>query len=74
MVKKTVFGIFATRQQSENTVHSLQQAGFGTNDISALLPDQGGSRDFAHEQHTKAPRAHSWVLAQAEQWVAPWGC
>jgi hypothetical protein len=55
MVKKTVFGIIASRQQSENTVHSLQQAGFGTNDISALLPDKGGTRDFAHEQHTKAP-------------------
>src|SRR4029079_13905301 len=25
------------------------------NDISVLLPDKTGTRDFAHEQHTKAP-------------------
>src|SRR5262249_19737361 len=30
-------------------------AGFSPNDISVLLPDKTGTRDFAHEQHTKAP-------------------
>ena len=30
-------------------------AGFSHNDISVLLPDQAGTKDFAHEQHTKAP-------------------
>src|SRR5438477_569772 len=25
------------------------------NDISVLFPDKAGTRDFAHEQHTKAP-------------------
>lgn len=29
--------------------------GFSTNDISALFPDKSGTRDFAHEQNTKAP-------------------
>ena len=30
-------------------------AGFSDNDISVLFPDKQGTRDFAHEQHTKAP-------------------
>jgi hypothetical protein len=72
MAKRTVIGIVSTQQQAENIVSSLQRAGFGTNDISALFPDKTGTRDFAHEQHTKAPegaiggvgrsslRARSW--------------
>ncbi len=55
MAKNTVIGIVSTQQQAENIVSSLQRAGFGTNDISALFPDKTGTRDFAHEQHTKAP-------------------
>jgi hypothetical protein len=30
-------------------------AGFSNNDISVLFPDKHGTKDFAHEQHTKAP-------------------
>src|SRR5205814_2957131 len=30
-------------------------AGFANDQISVLLPDTQGTRDFAHEQHTKAP-------------------
>jgi hypothetical protein len=33
----------------------LKQAGFTNNDISALLPDRRGTKDFAHEHSTKAP-------------------
>ena len=29
--------------------------GFSENDITVLLPDRSGTRDFAYEQHTKAP-------------------
>ena len=36
-------------------VYQLRTAGFSSNDISALLPDKTGTKDFAHEQHTKAP-------------------
>jgi hypothetical protein len=35
--------------------NQLKTAGFQEGDISALFPDEEGSRDFAHEQHTKAP-------------------
>src|SRR4030095_11077898 len=33
----------------------LKLAGFSNNDISVLLPDKQGTRDFAHEKNTKAP-------------------
>jgi len=33
----------------------LKVAGFSSDDISALFPDKRGSKDFAHEQNTKAP-------------------
>lgn len=33
----------------------LRNAGFSLDEVSALLPDKGGTRDFAHEKHTKAP-------------------
>ena len=36
-------------------MNQLRDAGFSGNDISVLLPDKSGTRDFAHEQHTKAP-------------------
>src|SRR4029079_13506356 len=35
--------------------NNLKNAGALNNDISVLFPDKGGTRDFAHEQHTKAP-------------------
>jgi hypothetical protein len=41
--------------QAQLVVEKLQGAGFANNDISALLPDKRGTRDFAHEQNTKAP-------------------
>src|ERR1700675_3484907 len=33
----------------------LKMAGFTNNDVSVLFPDMQGTKDFAHEQHTKAP-------------------
>ena len=36
-------------------VDRLRTAGFSSSDISVLFPDRGETRDFAHEQHTKAP-------------------
>jgi hypothetical protein len=52
---KAVIGLVPTQQQAENIVDGLQKAGFSKNDISALFPDKQGTRDFAHEQNTKAP-------------------
>ncbi|MCE3225375.1 MAG: hypothetical protein K0S58_3555 [Nitrospira sp.] len=50
-----VFGIATTYSQAEVIVEALEGAGFANNDISVLLPDQEGTRDFAHEKNTKAP-------------------
>lgn len=52
---KAVIGLVASQAQAENIVGQLQRAGFSNNDISALFPDKKGTRDFAHEQNTKAP-------------------
>jgi hypothetical protein len=52
---KSVFGIAKTEEQAIRIANDLKMAGFSNNDISALYPDKQGTRDFAHEQHTKAP-------------------
>jgi len=55
MAKKAVFGILNSEEQAIRVVDDLKAARFSSDDISALFPDKGGSRDFAHEQNTKAP-------------------
>jgi hypothetical protein len=50
-----VFGIFANRGFAEEAVDRLIANGFRNEDISVLLQDNVGSKDFAHEKHTKAP-------------------
>lgn len=55
MSKKSVICLATSRTQAENIVGRLKSSGFSTNDISVLLPDQEGTRDFAHEKNTKAP-------------------
>jgi hypothetical protein len=53
--KKSVFCIAKTEQQAVTIAERLRDSGFSSNDISALFPDRAGTRDFAHEHHTKAP-------------------
>jgi hypothetical protein len=55
MAKKSLFCIIDTEERAASIVTQLKEAGFSSNDISALLPDKTGTKDFAHEQHTKAP-------------------
>jgi hypothetical protein len=55
MAQKAVFGIAKSESQAIMIADNLRAAGFTENDISVLLPDKQGTRDFAHEQHTKAP-------------------
>ncbi|HVY26455.1 MAG TPA: DUF3341 domain-containing protein [Polyangiaceae bacterium] len=52
---RVVIGIVDAEIQAENVVQRLNQAGFSNADISAIFPDKHGTRDFAHEHHTKAP-------------------
>jgi hypothetical protein len=50
-----VFGIYPTYGAVENGVDALRAAGFRNTDISVLLPENMGNKDFAHEKGTKAP-------------------
>src|SRR5512133_3500924 len=54
-MSKAVFCLSDSEVQAENIVTELKSAGFSNNDISVLFPDKAGTKDFAHEQHTKAP-------------------
>ena len=54
-MKKAVFGMARSENQAVSIANQLVAAGFAENDISVLFPDKDGTRDFAHEQHTKAP-------------------
>jgi hypothetical protein len=49
------FGIYSTRLGVERAVDALKMAGYRNTDISVLFPANEGTKDFAHEQHTKAP-------------------
>ena len=54
-MEKAVICIAKSEEQAVRIVNQLKEAGFSNNDISVLLPDRAGTRDFAHELHTKAP-------------------
>jgi hypothetical protein len=54
-MKKSVLGIADSDAQAERIVDSLNGLGLPLSDVSVLLPDQQGTRDFAHEHNTKAP-------------------
>jgi len=50
-----VFGIYPDQLTAEDAVDSLKDVGFRSTDISVLFPDNQGTKDLAHEKHTKAP-------------------
>ena len=72
---KAVICIAKSEEQATRIVDDLKAAGFSNNDVSVLLPDRAGSRDFAHEHHTKAPEgaatggASGAVLGGALGWM-----
>ena len=53
--KTAVFGLYPTVDRAERAVDELVSARFTNDDVSVLLADSQGSRDFAHEKQTKAP-------------------
>src|SRR5438876_1428906 len=55
MANKAVFGLYSRRQQVENAVDELKAQGFRNTDVSVLLSENVGTKDFAHEKGTKAP-------------------
>jgi hypothetical protein len=52
---KAVFCIANSQEAAKDIVEKLKVMGFSGEDISVLFPDRSGTRDFAYEQHTKAP-------------------
>jgi len=71
-----VFGIYPDQLTAEDAVDSLKDAGFRSTDISVLFPDNQGTKDFAHERHTKAPEgavaggSSGAVIGGALGWLA----
>src|SRR5690348_1325658 len=49
------FAIFPSRSAAETAVDRLVTAGFSNSDVSVLMSDSEGSKDFASEKNTKAP-------------------
>jgi len=50
-----VYGIYSNRAAAEQAVDQLIGSGFRSEDVSVLLQDNQGTKDFAHEKSTKAP-------------------
>ena len=50
-----VFGIYTTQAGAEAAVDALKKAGYRNTDISVLLPENEGTKDFAVHKDTKAP-------------------
>jgi len=61
--KTAVFGIYMTSAQAERAVDALIAARFSNADVSVLLPDNEGTRAFAHEKNTKAPEGTATGVA-----------
>jgi len=49
------FGIYRDEASAKNAVETLQRQGFRSTDISVLLPENVGNKDFGLEKATKAP-------------------
>ena len=76
MAKNTsVVGIYADRTTASDALDVLHKAGYRATDIAVLSSDNQGSKDFAHEKHTKAPRgaatgaAAGAVIGAALAWL-----
>jgi hypothetical protein len=54
-----VFATFRDRLHAEAAIKELVNSGFREEDISVLLADNVGAKDFAHEKHSKAPEGAS---------------
>ena len=54
-MKNAVYCIAQDRASAESIVDNLRSAGISSSEISVLMADKSGTRDFAHEQNTKLP-------------------
>ena len=76
MSNQAVFCIAKGEEQAAQIIYELRTAGCSPTDVSVLFPDMRGSRDFAHEHHTKVPEGAAGggvaggVLGGAFGWLA----
>jgi hypothetical protein len=49
------FGIYSSEANARNAVDAFEAEGYRREDISVLLAENEGTKDFAHEKATKAP-------------------
>src|SRR5581483_6460841 len=50
-----VFGIYRDTVALGGGLQALRNAGFRNTDVSVLLPENAGTKDFVHTRETKAP-------------------
>src|SRR5438045_7262224 len=71
-----VFGIYPSQSGAEAAVDALKNAGYRNTDISVLLPENEGTKDFAVHKDTKAPEGTTTgavsggVIGGALGWLA----
>ena len=55
MSNTAVFGVYRDTVSLSAGLEALRAAGFRNTDISVLLPENAGTKDFVHQKDTKAP-------------------
>ena len=50
-----VFGVYRDSVGLSGGLEAFRAAGFRNTDISVLLPENAGTKDFVHQKDTKAP-------------------
>jgi hypothetical protein len=58
-----VFGLYPSVERAERAVDELVSARFSSADVSVLMADNQGAKDFAHEKQTKAPEGTTTGVA-----------
>lgn len=56
----SVMGIYPDRTTVTDAINVLRKTGYRTADISVLSSENQGSKDFAHEKHSKGPTGAAW--------------
>jgi uncharacterized membrane protein len=54
-MSQAVICLVPTEAEANSIVIDLQELGFTTDQISALLPSKNANKDMGHEKHSKAP-------------------
>lgn len=55
MSNTAVFGVYRDSTSLNGGLEALRSAGFRNTDVSVLLPENAGNKDFVHQKETKAP-------------------